>query len=198
MSTVVDLRKFRDRGRSVPTLVLVDLHHDLFDLFEVNDVSGPTRAALDNCFAVLRHARALGFPVAFTRRVAAPETLAGAPSYPRWINGFEPQRADMVFDHCLPSCYASAEFAEMAEHLGGNFVVAGQAGELSCLSTAVDAFHRDQRPTFLTDALVTRGGRDLPAAMMEQALAHIVSLYVETDTVEGWMSATSRRVKVRE
>jgi len=197
MSTVIDLRKFRDRGRTAPTLVLVDLHHDLFDLFEVNGVSGPTQA-IENCGMVLAHARALGFPVAFTRRIAAPETLAGEPSYPRWINGFEPQRSDMVFDRCQPSCYASAEFAEMTDHLGGNFVVAGQVGELSCLSTAVDAFHRGQRPTFLTDAVVSRGGRDLPAGMMERALAHILSLYGEADTAEGWMIATSRRLKVRE
>jgi isochorismate hydrolase len=194
MSTIVDLRKFRDRGRTVPTLVLVDMHHELLDLFEVG-VSGPTRA-IDNCLTLLRHARTLGFPVAFTRRIAAPEVLGAAPTYPRWINGFEPQRSDMVFDRCKPSCYASSEFAEMAEYLGGNFVVAGQVGELSCLSTAVDAFHRDQRPTFLTDALVTRGGRDLPAATMERALGHVISLYVDTETAEGWM--TMRRVKVRE
>ena len=197
MSTIIDLRRFRDRGRALPTLVLVDLHHDLFDLFEVNEASGPTRA-LDNCVAVLGHARSLGFPVAFTRRITAPETLAGAPSYPRWLNGFEPQRSDMVFDHCLPSCYASTEFAEMAEHLGGSFVIAGRGGEVSCLSTAVDAFHRAHRPTFLTDALVTRGGKNVPASAMERALADILSLYAETDTAEGWMISTSRRLKVRE
>lgn len=197
MSTVIDLRRFRDRGRAMPTLVLVDLHHDLFDLFEVNAVSGPT-SAMENCGAVLAHARALGFPVAFTRRIAAPENFAGAPNYPRWINGFEPQRSDMVFDRCHPSCYASAEFTEMADHLGGNFVVAGQVGELSCLSTAVDAFHCGHRPMFLTDAVVSRGGKDISAATMERALAHIVSLYVECETAEGWMEATSPRLKVHE
>jgi nicotinamidase-related amidase len=194
MSTVVDLRKFRDRGRAVPTLVLVDLHHDLFD---VNGDPGPT-GALENCAAVLRHARASGFPVALTRRIAAPNGLGQPLSYPRWISGFEPQRSDMVFDRCRPSCYGSPEFAEMAEYLGGAFVVAGQVGELSCLSTAVDAFHRDQRPTFLTDAIVTRGRRNLPAAAMERALGHVMSLYVDTDTAEGWMTATTQRVKVRE
>lgn len=197
MSTIVDLRKFRDRGRAVPTLVLVDMHHELFDLFEVNGVSGPTRA-IDNCLEILRHVRALGFPVAFTRRIPAVTNLGAEPTYPRWINGFEPQRSDMVFDRCKPSCYASADFAEMAEYLGGNFVIAGQAGELSCLSTAVDAFHRDQRPTFLTDALVMRGSRDLPAATMERALGHIISLYADTDTAEGWMIATTRRLRMRE
>ena len=194
MSTVVDLRKFRAHGCATPTLVLVDLHHDLF---EANGLSGPARS-IEKCRAVLRHARAYGFPVAFTRRIAAPGTLAATPSYPRWINGFEPQRSDMVFDRFQPSCYASTDFTEMTEHLGGNFVVAGQVGEMSCLSTAVDAFHRAQRPTFLIDAVVSRGGRDLPAAMMESALAHIVSLYVDCDTAEGWMIATSRRLKVHE
>ena len=197
MTTVIDLRTFRDHGRGMPTLVLVDLHHDLFDLFDVNGDPGPTRA-IDNCLMILRHARALGFPVALTRRIAAPDGLGQPLSYPRWIKGFEPQRSDMVFDRRLPSCYASPDFAEMAERLGGNFVVAGQVGELSCLSTAVDAFHRDQRPTFLIDALVTRGSKDLPAATVERALSHIVSLYAEIDTAEGWMITTSRRLKVRE
>jgi nicotinamidase-related amidase len=197
MSTVIDLRKFRDRGRSVPTLVLVDLHHDLFDLFEVNDVSGP-RQAIETCGEVLRHARALGFPVAFTRRIAAPENLAAAPSYPRWINGFEPQRSDMVFDRCRPSCYESPEFAEMADRLDGNFVLAGQAAEWSCLSTVVDAFHRDHRPMVLLDAVVSRTGRGLPSTAMECALGQILSLYADSDTAEGWMTATSRRLRVRE
>ena len=197
MSTVVDLKKFRDRGRSVPTLVLVDLHHDLFDLFEVNGESGPT-SALDRCGALLKHARTCGFPVAFTRRVAALESFAATPSYPRWINGFEPQRSDMVFDHSRPSCYDSCEFAQMADYLGGNFVMAGRMGELSCLSTAVDAHHRDHRPLLLIDALVSRSSKGLSAVTMERALAQIVSHYAETETAEGWMSATSRRLKVRE
>jgi isochorismate hydrolase len=197
MSTVVDFKKFRDRGRSVPTLVLVDLHHELFDLVEVEGETALPRA-IERCAEVLRHARSCGFPVAFTRRVAAPASLAAAPTYPRWIAGFEPQRSDMVFDHCRPSCYASSEFAEMTEQLGGNFVLAGRLGELSCLSTAVDAFHRDHRPTVLTDALVCRGGKDFPAVAMERALAHILSLYVEAETADSWISATSRRQKVRE
>jgi nicotinamidase-related amidase len=197
MTTIIDFRKFRDRGRAVPTLVLMDLHHEQFDLVEVNCDSGPT-AALETCGLVLAHARACGFPVAFTRRIPVPDNLAAVPAYPRWINGFEPQRADMVFDHCRPSCYASPEFAEMAEHIGGNFVMAGRVGELSCLATAVDAFHRDQRPTVLTDAVVSRGGPGLSSATVERVLAHILSLYVEADCAQAWMAATSRRQKVRE
>jgi len=197
MTTIIDLRKFRDRGRVVPTLVLVDMHHDAFDGVEVNSDSAPPRA-IERCGALLGHARASGFPVAFTRRISALDTLAAAPTYPRWISGFEPQRSDMVFDHCRPSCYASPEFAEMAEHLMGNFVLAGRLGESSCLSTAVDASHRDHRPTVLIDALVTRAGRDLPPPVMERALAHILSFYADTETSEGWMTTTSRRLKVRE
>ena len=36
------------------------------------------------------------------------------------------------------------------------------------------------------------------ALTMEQALAHIVSLYVQTDTATRWMVANTRRLAVRE
>ena len=114
----------------------------------------------------LRHARTCGIPVAFTRQVAPSASMLDSPVYPRWIEGFEPKRRDMVFDRQRPSCYTSAEFCDMADDIAGNYVVAGQFGELSCLSTAIDALHRDHRPTFLTDALVSCSHEDLSAGAM--------------------------------
>jgi isochorismate hydrolase len=197
MSTVVDLMQFKERGRGLPTLVLVDLHHDASDLVAMCS-SGSVTDAIANCRRVLAHARANGFPIGFTRRLAAPPNPATTPVYPRWIEGFEPRRSDMIFDRWRPSCYASAPFAEMGECLTGNYVLAGQFGEMSCLSTAVDAFHRDHRPTFLTDALVIRGGDDISASAMQRAIAHIISLYADAKSTESWLRATARRMRVRE
>jgi isochorismate hydrolase len=197
MSTVVDLMQFKERGRGLPTLVLVDLHHDASDLMAICS-SGSDTDAIVNCRRLLAHARANGFPVGFMRRLAAPPNPATTPVYPRWIEGFEPKRSDMIFDRWRPSCYASAPFAEMGECLSGNYVLAGQFGEMSCLSTAVDAFHRDHRPTFLTDALVIRGGDDISASAMQRAVAHIISLYADAKSTESWLRATTRRLRVRE
>jgi nicotinamidase-related amidase len=196
MNTIVNFMEFRERGRNVPTLVLIDMHHELLGGAETLANTVPTEV-IANCRAALRHARACGIPVAFTRQVAPSVSMLASPIYPRWIEGFEPKRWDMVFDRQRPSCYASAEFRDMAEDIGGNYVVAGQYGELSCLSTAIDALHRDHRPTFLTDALVSRANEDLSAGAMLRALARILSLYADVSRTQPWIIATSQRVGVR-
>jgi nicotinamidase-related amidase len=197
MSTIVDLRRFRERGRGIPTLVLVDLHNDELSNLVTMRATGAANA-LANCRAALAHARARGFPVGFTRRVPAPANLAAPPAYPRWIKGFEPSRFDMVFDHWRPSCYASPEFAEMVECLAGDYVIAGQFGEMSCLSTAIDAFHRDHHPTFLTDAIVTCASEDNTGDSLERAVTQIISFYADVMTTQNWLLATAQRMRVRE
>ena len=195
MNSVVNFRDFKERGHSVPTLVLVDLHHELLGGAQTleNTISPDVIA---NCRTALRHARARGIPVAFTRQVAPSASMLDSPIYPRWIEGFEPKRRDMVFDRQRPSCYASAEFRDMADDIAGNYVVAGQFGELSCLSTAIDALHRDHRPMFLTDALVSCCHEDPSAGTMLRALARILSLYAEVTRTQPWIIATSQRVGV--
>jgi isochorismate hydrolase len=193
MNTVVKLMDFKERGRPLPTLLLIDLHHDASGAAEP-EAPAFLPEALANCRAALRHARACGIPVAFTRQVAAAQTKLTSPAYPRWIEGIEPNRWDMVFDRQRPSCYASPEFREVAEEIGGNYVIAGRFGEISCLSTAVDAFHRDHHPTVLADALTCRTHDDVSAPAMLEAVTHILSHYAAIVRTQPWIRATSRRV----
>ncbi|HXI99617.1 MAG TPA: isochorismatase family protein [Micropepsaceae bacterium] len=193
MNTVVNLRDFRERGRELPTLLLIDLHHNAGGSGEPDEVIF-LPDALANCRAALCHARACGIPVAFTRQVVPPASMLASPVYPRWFEGLEPKRWDMVFDRQRPSCYASAEFRDVADEIGGNYVIAGRFGELSCLSTAIDAFHRDHRPTVLADALICQAHGDLPNAAMLRAVTCILSHYADTLSTQPWIRATSRRV----
>jgi isochorismate hydrolase len=193
MNTVVNLMDFRQRGRALPTLVLMDLHHDASAVPQPAGTS-LLPEALANCRAALRHARACAIPVAFTRQVAPTANMFASPAYPRWIEGFEPNRWDMVFDRNRPSCYASAEFREVADEIGGNYVIAGRFGELSCLSTVIDAYHRDHRPSFLADAIMCRPQEDMPDGAMLRALTCILSHYAESAGTQAWIRATSRRV----
>ena len=192
MNTVVNLNNFRQRGRELPTLVLIDMHHDLAreDMHSAPFFS----EAMANCRAALRHARACGIPVAFTRQVIAPVNMVTSPAYPRWIEGFEPNRWDMVFDRQRPSCYASEAFTEVADQLSGNYVMAGRFAELSCLSTAVEAFHRDHHPIVLSDALVCLPQDDFPVMGMQQAMSSILSHFTETTATQAWIRATARKV----
>jgi isochorismate hydrolase len=195
MNTIVNLRDFKACGREPPTLLLIDLHHDVSGLEQPGGDSLSCEP-LVNCRAVLRHARTCRMPVAFTRLVAAPANMLASPVYPRWIEGMEPSRWDMVFDRQRPSCYSSAEFREIADEIGGNYVIAGRFGELSCLSTAIDAFHRDHRPIVLSDALMCREHDDFSAAAMRRALSCIFSHYAHTVRTQVWIHSSSRRAGV--
>ena len=195
MNTVVNFKDFRQRGQDRPTLVLIDMH----DCPGTGQPGGASvlNEAIANCRIALKHARACGMSVAFTRQAAPPPNMLASSNYPRWIQGFEPNRWDMVFDRPRPSCYASAEFREMADEIGGNYAIAGQFGELSCLSTAVDAFHRHHRPNILLDAIAVGAYDDMPAGMMLTATTRILSLYAEPANTRSWIVATSRRAGAR-
>ncbi len=192
MTAVINLREFKEQ-RAASTLVLVDMHADPSAL-EGEPCSAELLEAIGNCRTALRHARALGLPVAFTRQLNLPKTLWATPNCPHWIKGFEPTRVDMVFDRQMPSCYSSMEFAEMADRMEGSYVIAGLFGEGACLSTAIDAFHRDHRITFLADASVSRARRDVSALTMHKAVSGIMSLYAQVGGTQPWIHATSPRI----
>lgn len=191
MTSVINLREFRE-WRGTPTFVLVDLHQSLSGLPVEN---GEYTRALANCRVALAHARVRGFPVAFFRQVETPEFLGAPVRVPSWLPGFEPRRADMVFDRALPSCYASSEFVEMTNHTGGNCVIAGLFGESSCLSTMVDAFHRGHSVTYLADASASREHDGISSETMHDAIARIASLYGKVALTQKWIRLTSQKAE---
>lgn len=192
MSSVVELLEFKQR-RETPTLVLVDLHRPKPGQCTEPPGDAATLArALAHCREALGFARKRNIPVAFIRHYDGYPAMAESRSYPRWLEGFEPGRMDMVFERRLPSCYASPEFAEMAEHINGNYVLAGLFGETSCLSTAIDAFHRNHAITYLADASASRSVKGVPAASVHDNVAAIVSIYVTVAATSTWIHATSQ------
>src|SRR6202011_6177719 len=146
-ASIIDLRAYVD-PTLVPTLVLVDLQEEYIAAPRLLALPAAGQA-LANCRAALAHARAKGFPVAFVRWLGRSAIFNPATRFSRFIEGFEPTGADMVFERDQPSCYASASFGEVISAGGGNFVLAGFAGESACLSTVIEGFHRGHRVTYL-------------------------------------------------
>jgi nicotinamidase-related amidase len=194
MTSVISLLDFKEWRSTTPTLVFVGLHDDLSSVGgEEHEVD--LTETLANCRVALAHARTRGFPIAFVRQIETPPSFTGAVRFPAWFAGFEPRRSDMVFDRQQPSCYASPEFVDMNNHTGGNCVIAGLFGESSCLSTAVDAYHRNHQLTYLADASMSRGHRGISAAAMHEAVTSIVSLYGRVVKTQTWMRMTSQRAE---
>jgi hypothetical protein len=61
----------------------------------------------------------------------------------RWIEGLGPCHNEMMFERSSPSCYSPKAFAASVNQSRGGIVMAGFAGEQSCLSTLIDAFHHN-------------------------------------------------------
>ena len=190
--SVINLRAFAD-AVDVPVLLLVDFQQEYVAsprLLAIPDID----AALSNCRRVLHHARRIGLPVAFTRRIGNSAFFNRATPFARWIDGFEPERHEMIFDHAQPSCYASETFTAFMSQNAAGFVMAGFAGESACLSTMIDAHHRHHKAMFLRDASASHALDDLDATEAHRAVGKICGLYGDVVETAAWIDATRPRL----
>jgi nicotinamidase-related amidase len=190
MGVVSNILDFRERS-VMPTLVLVDLH----DGHPPDTNPGPERddyrRALDRCRAVLTYARSSGFPIAFVRHNSPAPSFLATQACPSWVHDIRPTRSEMVFERAMPSCYASSEFAQMAQR-SRKLVLAGLFGESSCLATVVEGFGRNHHFIYLADASVSREIDSLSADDMHRGVAAIASRYCEVMSTEAWIGRTRK------
>jgi nicotinamidase-related amidase len=187
---VINLRAYVDPAL-VPTLVLVDLQEEYLSSARGLALRHAP-AAVEKCRSALQHARAMGFPVAFVRWAGHSPFFNPATKFACWIAGLEPNGSDMIFERDRPSCYASRPFVEVMAHGGGaNMVLAGFAGATACLSTAIDAFHRGHRLTYLCDASASHELSHFSAANVHHVVAELAGLYGRVQETDDWIAATA-------
>ena len=195
MSNIIPLRALTDPS-GIPILVLVDMQNEYAARSRTLS-RADADAAIGNCRRALAHARRLGIPVAFVRWRGASPFFNPATPFSGWIDGFVPTRDDAVFERSRPSCYASAPFADMMAHARSHIVLAGFAGETACLATAIDAFHRGQRVTFLEDASASHGLGEFEASEVHGVTSRIVELYGDVCSTNTWIASTTRHRAAR-
>jgi nicotinamidase-related amidase len=195
MGSIANLSDFQGRFIT-PTLVLVDLHIDFPHPGDGEPDRSTLSEAVDMCRNVLAHARRRGMPVAFVRRMPPLTSLLATHAYPPWIRGIEPLRSDMIFERALPSCYASSEFSHLAER-SPHLVLAGLFAETSCISTLIEASHRDHEFTYLTDASCSRKRDGVSAGELHRSVCALASLYGKVSTAQSWMERTSIKAETR-
>lgn len=187
MNTIVNLRAFTN-ARDIPIVVFVDMQQEYVAAPRLMAIPEIDRA-LANSRLVLNHARKIGLPVAFIRWVDRSPFFNKATPFFRWIDGFEPQRNEMVFERGRPSCYSNRDFAELLEQSGGQMVLVGFAGESACLSTMVDAFHRNHRVKYLVDASASHELIGMAADDVHFAISRIAALYGDVLNANAWINS---------
>src|SRR5262249_18292022 len=151
------------------------------------DTSCDLARSLDNCMAAIRHARKIGLPIAFTRQTERKGSAKNAHS--PWIAGFEPNRADMVFERQQPSCYVNQLFDDIVSRVGG-FAIAGLVAEETCLATAIDASSRGHHVTFLRDASASRRRTEADAQAVHDVTIKAIGLFADITSTGHWLVAT--------
>jgi nicotinamidase-related amidase len=191
VTSIVSLRTFANSS-NVPIVVLVDMQQEYLAKPRLLAISKIDRA-LDNCRRVLDHAREIGLPVAFMRLLNESAFFNRATPFVRWIEGFEPYRNEMVFERGSPSCYSCEPFAALMNQSRGGIVLAGFAGESACLSTLIDAFHRNHKVIYLYDASASHALEDVPADEIHRAVSKISGLYGDVYETTDWIASTLPR-----
>src|ERR1700675_2876911 len=75
----------------------------------------------------------------------APAFFKRATPLVRWTEGFEPCRNEMLFEHNSSCCCYSTPFTALVSESRSGILLAGFAGEQTCLSILIDAFHRNHK-----------------------------------------------------
>jgi nicotinamidase-related amidase len=191
VSSVVSLRTFANSS-SVPIIVFVDMQQEYLAKPRLLAIAEIDRA-LDNCRRVLEHSRQVGLPVAFIRMLNESAFFNRATPFVRWIEGFEPYRNEMVFERSSPSCYSSEPFTALVNQSRGGIVLVGFAGETACLSTMIDACHRNHKVAYLSDASASHALDDMSADDVHRAVSRISALYGDVYETTDWIASTLPR-----
>jgi nicotinamidase-related amidase len=181
-SAVIPFGRYQRRSY-VPPLVFIEMSQE-----HVN--CGPNRTSeeastLGKCRLLLSRARSEGWPVAFV----TPSQRAGnvGQSGFRWIEGFRPQRSDMIFEPVAASCYSSMEFAGAMNDAGMHFVLAGFLGESVCLATLIDASLYGHHAGFIEDATSSRPLPGQDPVEGHRMVVATASRYATIVTAEHWL-----------
>ena len=192
MSEVLQFEHYHQKWRPAPPLVFVDMLQGQLDC-EEDFGREEIDPILAKCRLLLEEARERHWPVAFVRN--APVPGAKLTSALRWIEGFEPQRADMVFDRTGPSCYSNEAFADAMDSAGRVYVLAGFGAESSCLSTLMDAARNDHFVGLVRDASATRPLPGYDAAESHRAVLAVSTRYGTIVTAEHWIDVAAGKAQ---
>jgi hypothetical protein len=181
-STVIPFERYQRRSL-VPPLVFVEMHQE--HLTCGSNIACKVMSALANCRFLLNRARSEGWPVAFVTPFQRARDRRRVNF--RWIEGFTPQRSDMIFEPIAASCYSSTEFAEAMTDAGMRFMLAGFLGESVSLATLIDASIYGHHAGLIEDASSSRALPGCDPEESHRTVVAIASRYATIVTAERWL-----------
>lgn len=191
--TLPDLQSQRD----MPLVMFLNVQRD----FAADDGARYIKSAerpLEKLRVLLDWARESGFPIAHFRQTSERAAPGADVRYSAWMEGFTPRANEFVYEHALPSCFSNESFGHLVSWVHQpNLILAGFSGDQSCLSTAIDAFHRYCRVTFVQDCSATGALAGFTESAAHRVLCNLISFYADVVSVDGVMERFGQYIPLR-
>lgn len=153
-----------------------------------------SRECLDNCRRLLEVARSAKLNIAHFRQLLPGAFFNPETEFSKWIEEFRPRPNEMVFERDQPSVYSNGAFESFVNEIAWpELVVCGLTAEMSCLSTAIDAAHREHKVTFVSDASASRSLDKYTEEQSHEAVTKIIDMYVELASTEEILSRVYKK-----
>jgi ureidoacrylate peracid hydrolase len=177
-----------------PILVLIDIQREYVTPGRPFFLSG-IGPSLQQCRALLDHAREGCWPVAHVHHVTDKHLFNRNLEYSQPVAGFAPRAHEMLFQKDKLSCFSNRAFEELIESASrAPVLVAGYNSPMCCTATIVDAFNRGHRFHFVSDASWARPIGARSESESHLAACDLLRLYadvVSTADVTGMEVASS-------
>jgi len=186
---IIPLSRFR-RCEIAPLIIFLDMQVEFVSAGRLLHIRNAARA-LSNATHLLTHARSNGLAIAHCRYRHSGNYFNPNTPYSTWIEGFEPNGSEMVFERGKPSGYTNASFERMMESGGGrNAILVGFMGSTSCLATLIDAHERGHHVKFAHDASASIASGHMSEVQAHRAAIHVASHFSDLVTTEEIVTQT--------
>ena len=140
---------------------------------------------IGNCKRLLDGARDLRLPIAHFRQIRPSVFFNENTIYSKWIEGFKPRANESIYQRQLPSCYSNKAFSGYIDQIKPAIIVlAGLTADQSCLSTVVEAYHRNHQVMYVNDASHNPALGSLSEKKSHEVVSDIISLYAKITTTD--------------
>ena len=188
-TSIIPISRVR-QCEAAPLIIFLDMQAEFVSEGRLLHIRTAT-PALHNARLLLDHARSAQLSIAHCRFRHYGNYFNPNTPYSTWIEGFEPNGSEMVFERDKPSCYTNPSFERMMESGGGrNSVIVGFMGSTSCLATLIDAHERGQNMKFAHDASASIASGHMSEIQAHHAAIHVASHFGDLITTEEIVTQT--------
>lgn len=174
--TILQLPR-RPRSTTTPFVAMIDLQIEYIAEGREKHIAEAT-AAVENSVTLLREARKLQLPIGHFRMIQNGHNFNSASRFSHWIDEVKPRPNEYVYEHTEPSCFSNTAFCELMENVASpEIIFAGLSGEMACLSSAIDGYHRGFDMIFVSNCSASSTVGDWSESSTHHAVENLIACY---------------------